>query len=506
MHSKPRLALAILTSPSAAFEEIIERRLLGTALIIVALTGLLAIAASIALGIATGPLQFLALGKENPLTWLGLCMLYTLGMWMLLKWLGTRSEYTSLLTVVGWSHIPLLLLQIVLVISAVMATSSTPNNTLIQFLDTTRFGLLIWYVAIVAIGIHVLTRIPLARAVMAYLVVAFAAVIAFSLTYGRARFAPFEALQQTIPETINLASKAIAADMTPWLAAAVIGLIAGIWHIGKSLGWDKGTIYKYAGAAGILGVLTLGFYVSTISTTGYYDRLVRVQKLYDADRFADAAKELESLLPATKENAGIMLDIADIYYKAGKTDESIKYYNKVMDYIEDAKLGREGFRGRARVYNGIGSAYDLDGKYDIAIQQFEKATKEWPEFREPWVRMAVTYDRMGEYDKAIKNANHAIKQLDSEAIVAWVALAEAFVQTGDTKQAKAAIAIVTGRDSELAKKIGTEAQDWKTAVDKLTAQNLSFPLEKEPAKPEAEKKEKAAKAGKTDKKAEKKAK
>ena len=481
MHSKPRLALAILTSPSAAFEEIIERRLLGTGLLIVAFTGLLAVIAAIALGVATGPLQYLALGKENPLTWLGLCMIYALGVWMLLKWLGTQSEYTGILTVIGWSHIPLLLLQIVLIASAVMAMSSTPNSTLIQFLDTTRAGLQIWYVVIVTMGLHVLTRIPLARAAMTYLVVAFAAVIAFSLTYGRARYAPFEPLQKIIPETVNLASKTIAADMTPWLTAAVIGLILGIWHIGKSLGWDKGTVYKYAVAAGVLGVLTLGFYVSATSATGYYDRLVKVQKFYDADRFADSAKELETLLPLTKDSAGVMLDIADIYFRAGKAKDSIKYYNKVLDYIEKAKLGKDAFRGRARVYSGIGAAYDLDGKYDLAIQQFEKSAKEWPDFRDPWVRMAVTYDKMGEYEKAIKSGNHALRQLDSEAITAWVAVAEAFVQTGDTKQAKAAITIVTARDKDLAKKIGT---DWKTAVDKLTVQDLSFPLEKDPAQPE----------------------
>ena len=78
---------------------------------------------------------------------------------------------------------------------------------------------------------------------------------------------------------------------------------------------------------------------------------------------------------------------------------------------------------------------------------------------------------------------HAIRELDSEAAPAWLALAQAFVQTGDKKQAETAIAMVADKDSDLAKRIGDKADDWKDAVGKLTREDLQFPLEEKPLAP-----------------------
>jgi hypothetical protein len=91
---------------------------------------------------------------------------------------------------------------------------------------------------------------------------------------------------------------------------------------------------------------------------------------------------------------------------------------------------------------------------------------------------------MGKYDKALDAADHAIKKLESEATIAWVALAEASAQTDKTVQAKAAITMVTKRDEKLAARLGKNLDDWKTAVDRLSRTDLKYPLEREPAPPQ----------------------
>ncbi len=95
---------------------------------------------------------------------------------------------------------------------------------------------------------------------------------------------------------------------------------------------------------------------------------------------------------------------------------------------------------------------------------------------------------MGKYDEAIKAGNRAVLKLGSKSPAVWVALLEAFNNTGDKKQAAAAMANLAGHDKDLAKRIGPEPNDWRNAVDKLTRKDLEFGLEAEPApKPETPK-------------------
>ena len=67
--------------------------------------------------------------------------------------------------------------------------------------------------------------------------------------------------------------------------------------------------------------------------------------------------------------------------------------------------------------------------------------------------------------------------------MAWVALAQASIRTGNTVQAKAAITIVTERNEKLASRVGKTPAEWKYAVDRLTREDLKYPLEREPAPP-----------------------
>lgn len=138
-HGMPRLALAILTSPGAAFEEIIRRSRplgsrplltsesrpgaptsyqsiqvsgphwgLGGALVITALTGAAACVASLLVVRVSGPVEIFALGKANPLAWLGLCLLYGLALQLIVRWSRADVDFPTALTVLGWSQVTLL--------------------------------------------------------------------------------------------------------------------------------------------------------------------------------------------------------------------------------------------------------------------------------------------------------------------------------------------------------------------------------------------------------------
>ena len=497
MHSMPKLALAIFTSPSAAFEEILERRLLGTALVIVALTGTAAVLPAAIYGLTRGPVQFFTLGKQNPLAWLGLCMLYGLAVQKLLKWLGTEIEYAAVLTIMGWSQVTLLLAQVTTTVGVAVSLSGAPNQIVLNFAYAAGLGLPIWYAAVVGVGIRTGSEAPLARGVMTYVVVALAAGIAFSITYGSALLGPFEG---TLPGISKTAGVIVNSDQTPWLAAGVIGLTLGLWQIGKHLGWDAGTISRATVTAGLLGAIVFGVYVYEVwFKTDYYRKLARGNELYqkaqqiyynhklewldekekqDRNRklYLESAAQLKSVLPGIEGNIDLTLDIADVYYLAGADKESIDYYLEAKKTVErDKRADRDVWL--ARIYNGIGAVYDFEGNHDRAITQFRKATKLWPEFREPWIRTGVTYNRMGNYKKAIEAADtQAVRKLDSDAGVAWVVLAQAFTRTGDKKAARTARIKVADKDKDLAERIG---EDWKDAVSKLAREDLKFPLEED---------------------------
>lgn len=481
MHSKPKLALAIITSPSAAFEEILKRKLLGTALLIALLAGVMSSAIGITSGITGGKLQYFLLGKQNPLTWMGLFFLYAIALRALLKWLGTEVNFRDLLTVMGWSQITLVLANIFFALLVIFGATNHPNPNLINALTALYGVFLIGYIGALAVGIKTLTRVPLPRAAMSYIVVELAALIGFTMTYSQSRTAPFVDALSSIK---GLAGSIAQVDQTAWLAAAVVGLIAGLWHLGKSLEWEDGVIKRNAAVAGAMGFLLLGFYYGTWSNMNYYGKLMRVQRFYDNDQFSDAALQLEALKPMAKDiKISLYIDLANTYYQANDYTKSLDYFGQLAK--EAKPLGnKSGENGTlAMAYSGQGSIYYAQGDYAQAIERFTKSTKVWREFRDPWVRLALAYDRVGMYEDAIKAGNHAVQKLESDAAVAWVALAEAFTQTGDAKQAKVAITMVTGNYPELAKKIGSKPEDWKNAVDKLSAADLKYPLtgEKSPA-------------------------
>jgi len=478
VHSSPKLALAVLTSPGAAFQEITRRRLLGTGLAIVALTGAVSALAPLTTGLSGDPLQLLVLGKCNPIAWLGLCMLYAFAMQKLLKWIGSQVDYVPLLTLMGWSQVALLAAEAL----RTAAGWSRGDALFVQIGGSAALVLSLWYVALMGPVVRTLSGAPKARGIMTYIVVELAAVIGFTITYGNARTSAFGNALTGVLSTVGAVAYA---DQTPWLGAAVLGLVIGVWEIGKYLGWTSSRARMNALAAGVIGVAAFGAYWSWLSQADYYGKFARAQQSYTNGNYKAAAEAFAGFLPISKDNVSLMLDAGNAFYLA-QDDKRALDYCRMASKIVERQEGQGKNQWLARIHDQAGTALDARGEYDRALSEFAQAAKAWPEFRESPIRMAVTYDRMGKYDKAIEAGNRAVLKLGSKSPVVWVALLEAFARTDDKKQAKAAMANLAGNDEDLAKRIGAKPADWLGAVSKLTRKDLRFPLEKQLA-PQPEK-------------------
>lgn len=485
LHSKAKLALAVITSPGAAFEEILTRRLLGTGLVIALIAGAVSTIPAI-ISVAGGDrVQALMLGKSNPVVWLGLCMLIALAMQRLLKWIGAEVDYVGLLTLMGWSQITLIIVQLTMAALLWTQLSDRPMTTFISLMFAISATASLGYVYLMGVAVHTLSGSPKARGIMAYVVVLMATAIAFSQTYVTAKISPFADALPGISSTARIIS---GADQTPWTFAAAIGLTLGVLFIGRGLKWEQRQIRTNVVIAALVGLIAIVGYSGFAQKHNYYGKLRQAHESYIHENYSAAASQLERLLPVVKENQALILDTADVYVLAKRDDKALALYGRAADQIKhgDAPDKKQWL---ARASLGEGIALDGMGRYPEALAKFELAKKQWPEFREPWVRSALSFDRMGKYDDAITAGNQAVQTLGSKSTLAWVALADAFANKNDRVQAGTAITMVESADKKLASRIGSKLEDWQTAVAKLSREDLKFPSERELA-PEPEKPEK----------------
>lgn len=484
-HSYAKIAIALFTSPSAAYKEILQRKLLRPGLFLVLLAGILFCIRTLLASSELGPLHYFSLGRYNPITWFGLYLLYALATQKLLKWIGTEIDYRRVLTIMGWAQVSLVLVAIFTIAGLLPGLGKSLSGTPSQFIESISAVLQIAYVVLIAIGINVATSAPVARGIMTYVVVSFAASIAFGVTYGNARLKLFE---DALPGILAMAQQVASSDSIPWLGAAAVGLYIGLRELGRELGWDKNTCARTALLAGLLGAGIFGIYLSLFIKQDYYGRLITIQRDYELGKLDKALEEMKALLPASKyASAGLILDIADVYYISGKPRLARSYYKRFEKLVREAKLGKEEGKQLARPLSGIGATYEQEGDYNQALAYFRKATTSWPEFKDPWVRLAVTHARLGNYKKALEYSERASKKLKSKAAVLQVALIQTYLGLDDESNARKAYKELKRLDDELAKRIGAKPADWKNAVSKLTAKDLKFPLEKEvvcpPSKP-----------------------
>lgn len=484
-HSKAKLMLAIITSPGAAFEEILRRRLLSTGLWIAFAAGCFAMVGAALRAYPSGPVHFLSIGYANPFTWIGLLFLYAAAVHGLLKWLGTDNEFADILLILSWAQVTLLAAQVLSVAEAavVVSNGSAAKSPVIALLGPLTTILRVAYALVAAVGIRCATGAVLARGVMSYLVVHFAAVVGLTFTYAKSRMGLF----QDAPMGIAYASQALIIDekppwindCTPLLGAAVVGIALGTWLLGRSLEWDERTRKTRTAAAALIGLAVFGVYYNTLSTTDYYGKLLAPLRLYERDKFADAADKLEKVVPLMPgEAVPLILDVGNFRFAAGQDQKAEAAFAESIKAIKGKNPAEKKlFESFARV--GLGAVYDIQGKLPQAAAEFNLARKLWPEFKEPWIRAAVTLARAGNAKEAVEIGSHAAEKLKSRAPQLYAALAQAYAMMGDDDKARAAYKRLHDLDRKLAESIGKTPGQWKSAVDKLDRQRMRFPLERD---------------------------
>lgn len=85
------------------------------------------------------------------------------------------------------------------------------------------------------------------------------------------------------------------------------------------------------------------------------------------------------------------LDIANCYKQNSANEEAYEWFRKAID-LDSTRLAG---------YIAIGEAYADDGKYNLAQEYFEKALEVAPESFDPFLNMALFFEKQQQWEKAI---------------------------------------------------------------------------------------------------------
>lgn len=84
----------------------------------------------------------------------------------------------------------------------------------------------------------------------------------------------------------------------------------------------------------------------------------------------------------------------------------------------------------AIAYNNRGNAYNAEGKYELAIQDYDESIKLNPDYAKPFNNRGVAYRKKGDYDRAVADFDAAIK-IDPNYADAFANRAEVYQKKGD---------------------------------------------------------------------------
>lgn len=119
--------------------------------------------------------------------------------------------------------------------------------------------------------------------------------------------------------------------------------------------------------------------------------------LWKQGRIDDAISEMEDLLKVY-ENTNVYAVLGLLYLKKGDYDKALEF-----------NLQAEDFNGsNAMILDNLGASYYFKGEYEKANEIYERVMKLKPVFPEAFYNYARVLDKLGDTEKAIEMAKHAL--------------------------------------------------------------------------------------------------
>lgn len=239
------------------------------------------------------------------------------------------------------------------------------------------------------------------------------------LKYGRQKktFITHRAIQRVIQRRLKKKEK----DICVSLAAVLRGLFPLYDY------QNREACEKYYQHVLVLTENAERFGVETEDTSGLYFRLGRYQSYsgnyVQAERLYLRAAEISAIVSGvgSAPHATCLNDLAVVYWKQGRYDESIENHNEALE-IRERTLGKE-HEDYAQSLNNLANVYSDQGRYDEAIEKLEEALRidektigrEHPDHSIRLNNLASVYSRQGRHDEAIEKLEEAL-QIDEKTV------------------------------------------------------------------------------------------
>ncbi len=150
-------------------------------------------------------------------------------------------------------------------------------------------------------------------------------------------------------------------------------------------------------------------------------RLIRNDEILPYDMWKEARKQkwfIELIGPLTTDYLNVATyrnNLGAAWNAKGKYDKAIEYYEKALK--SDLKVFGEDHPDVATYRSNLGEAWKAKGEYDKAIEYYEKALKSdiktfgenHPKVATRWNNLGEVWRAKGEYDKAIEYYEKALK-------------------------------------------------------------------------------------------------